>query len=75
MPNGSVARRKEGITTMANNKTDCVRKATIDQEAKNAIDTIDPVLAAANPSAADLKKALNLAKDTLNVIRNDPHHL
>ena len=60
---------------MANNKTDCENKAKITAEAQKTIDTIDPVLAAANPSAADLKKALNLAKDTLTVIRNDPHHL
>ena len=75
MPNGSVARRKEGITTMANNKTDCVKKATIDAEAQKAIDAADPVLQNTNAPATDLRKALQLARDTLNVIRSDPHHL
>lgn len=60
---------------MANNKTDCENKAKITAEAQQAIDAIDPVLAAANPSSDDLKKALNLARTTLNAIKSDPHHL
>jgi hypothetical protein len=75
MPNGSVARRKEGITTMANNATPCVKKATIDQQAQKAIDAIDPVLANPNAPATDLRKALDLAKTTLKTLRSDPHRL
>jgi hypothetical protein len=60
---------------MANNKTDCENKAKITAEAQQAIDAIGPVLAAANPSTDDLKKALNLANTTLNAIKSDPHHL
>ena len=60
---------------MANNKTDCVKKAEIDAEAQKAIDAIDPVLSNSNAQATDLQKALKLAKDTLNVIKSDPHHL
>ncbi len=75
MPKGSVARRKEGITTMANNKTDCVNKPKIDAEAQQAIDAIGPVLANSNAPATDLRKALDLANTTLKTIKNDPHHL
>ena len=60
---------------MANNKTDCVKKATIDQEAQKAIDAIGPVLANSNAAATDLRKALDLANTTLKTIKNDPHHL
>jgi hypothetical protein len=60
---------------MANNKTDCVKKAVIDAEAKEALDVIGPVLAVADPSVADLKNALELANKTLTIIKNDPHHL
>lgn len=60
---------------MANNKTDCENKAKITAKAQQAIDAIDPVLAVANPSTDDLKKALNLARTTLNDIKSDPHHL
>ncbi len=60
---------------MANNKTDCVKKATIDAEAQQAIDAIDPVLANSNAQATDLQKALKLARDALATIKSDPHHL
>jgi hypothetical protein len=60
---------------MANNTTPCPKKAEIDQKAQAAIDAADPVLTAANPSATDLKKALQLARDTLKAIRSDPHRL
>jgi hypothetical protein len=60
---------------MANNKTDCVKKAGIDAEAQKAIDAIDSVLANSNTQATDLQKALKLASDTLKVIKSDPHHL
>jgi hypothetical protein len=60
---------------MPNNKTDCVKKAEIDAEAQKAIDAIDPVLSNSNAPATDLRKALDLAKTTLNTIKNDPHHL
>lgn len=60
---------------MANSTTPCPDKAKIDAQAQQAIDAIDPVLAATNPSATDLKKALNVARDTLKTIRSDPHHL
>lgn len=60
---------------MANNKTDCENKAKITTEAQNAINAIAPVLANSNAPATDLRKALDLANTTLNVIRNDPHHL
>lgn len=60
---------------MANNTTPCVKKATIDQEAQQAIDAIAPVLANSNPQAADLLKALKLANATLQTIKSDPHHL
>ena len=60
---------------MANNKTDCVKKATIDAETQDAIDVIDPILANANAPATDLRKALDLASKTLHAVRSDPHHL
>jgi hypothetical protein len=59
---------------MANNKKTCPRKARIDAKAQKAIHAADPVLAAANPTTADLKKALQLARDTLEDIMGD-HHL
>ena len=75
IPNGSVARRKEGITTMANNTTPCVNKPKIDAAAQQAIDAIDPVLAKLDAPATDLRKALKLASDTLHALRSDPHRL
>jgi hypothetical protein len=75
MPKGSDAQRKEGITTMANNKTDCVKKAEINAKAQKAIDAIGPILKDSNAPATDLRKALDLANTTLNVIKSDPHHL
>jgi hypothetical protein len=60
---------------MANNKTDCENRAKITAEAQKAIDAIDPVLSNSNAQATDLRKALDLAKTTLNTIKKDPHHL
>jgi len=60
---------------MANSTTPCVKKATIDQEAQQAIDAIAPVLANSSPQVTDLVKALKLANATLQTIKSDPHRL
>ena len=60
---------------MANSTTPCPKKATIDQEAQQAIDAIAPVLANSSAQPTDLQKALQLASDTLKKIQSDPHHL
>jgi hypothetical protein len=69
-----ITKRKEK-ETMANNTTPCVKKATIDQEAQQALDAIAPVLANSSPQVTDLVKALKLANATLQKIQSDPHHL
>lgn len=60
---------------MANDKTDCVKKPEIDQKAQKAIDAADPVLQNTNAQPTDLRKALQLARDTLKDIMGDHHHL
>jgi hypothetical protein len=60
---------------MANSTTPCAKKATIDAAAQQAIDAIGPVLAKLDAPATDLRKALDLANTTLQVIRSDPHRL
>ncbi len=60
---------------MANDKTDCAKKPEIDRKAKKAIDAADPVLQNTNAAPADLRTALQLARDTLKEIMGDHHHL
>lgn len=59
---------------MPNNKKNCPHKPEIDRKAKKAIDAADPVLQNANAAPTDLRKALQLARDTLENIMAD-HHL
>jgi len=58
---------------MPNNKKTCENKAKIDADAQQAINDIDSTLQ--NPQGKDLKKALELARATLDSIKRDPHHL
>jgi hypothetical protein len=60
---------------MANDKTDCEKKAAIDAKAQKAIDAADPVLQNTNAAVTDLRKALQLSRDTLKEIMGDHHHL